>query len=107
MSSLTRGGRMETNSPNGGRQSQRAQERQSPQARLPESQEADRGSGASQQSSRGRSVGMRRGGMQSPAQSPSSAFWSGNPLDTMMRLSREMDQLMESFFGSRFTFPSR
>ena len=91
---------METNSPNGGR---RAQERQSPQARLPESQDADRGSGASQQSSRGRSVGMRRGG----AQSPSSAFWSGNPLDTMMRLSREMDQLMESFFGSRFTFPSR
>ena len=94
---------METNSPNGGR---RAQERQSPQARLPESQDADRGSGASQQSSRGRSVGMRRG-MQSPTQSPASAFWGGNPFDTMMRLSREMDQLMESFFGSRFTFPSR
>ena len=94
---------METNSPNGGR---RAQERQSPQARLPESQDADRGSGASQQSSRGRSVGMRRG-MQSPTQSPASVFWGGNPFDTMMRLSREMDQLIESFFGSRFTFPSR
>jgi HSP20 family protein len=92
---------METNSPNGGRQSQRTPERQSQQAQLPESQEADRGSGASQQPGRGRSVGARRAGTQSPAP------WSGNPFDTMMRLSREMDQLMESFFGSRFTFPGR
>lgn len=37
--------------------------------------------------------------------SPSS--WVGNPLDTMMRLSRDMDQLMDSFFGGgRSGFPS-
>jgi HSP20 family protein len=32
----------------------------------------------------------------------SPAGWSGHPLDTMMRLSREMDQLIDSFFGGRF-----
>jgi HSP20 family protein len=32
--------------------------------------------------------------------------WGGHPLDTMMRLSREMDQLMDSFFGGRVGFPS-
>jgi HSP20 family protein len=31
--------------------------------------------------------------------SPSS--WMGSPIDTMMRLSRDMDQLMDSFFGGR------
>jgi HSP20 family protein len=90
---------METSSPNGGRQSQRTQERQT-RGKLPESQETDGGSGAAQQPGQGRAVAGRRG-MQSATQ------WSGNPFNTMMRLSREMDQLMESFFGSRFTFPGR
>lgn len=31
--------------------------------------------------------------------------WTGHPLDTMMRMSREMDQLMDSFFGGRLGFP--
>ncbi|HET9863791.1 MAG TPA: Hsp20/alpha crystallin family protein [Steroidobacteraceae bacterium] len=91
---------METSSQNGGRQTQRAQERQSPQGNLPESQEADHGRGAAQPAERGRSVAARRASLQS-------STWSGNPFDTMLRLSREMDQLMESFFGSRFTFPGR
>jgi HSP20 family protein len=34
------------------------------------------------------------------------SLWGGNPLDTMMRLSRDMDQLMDSFFGGRFGLPS-
>jgi HSP20 family protein len=28
--------------------------------------------------------------------------WAGHPLETMMRLSRDMDQLMDSFLGGRF-----
>jgi HSP20 family protein len=91
---------METNSPNGGR-SQRTPEHQPPQSQLPESREADGGRGAAQQPNRARPGGTRRTGL------PSATSWSGNPFDTMMRLSREMDQLMESFFGSRFTFPGR
>ena len=31
--------------------------------------------------------------------------WTGHPLETMMRLSRDMDQLMDTFFGGRFGFP--
>ncbi len=38
----------------------------------------------------------------------SPAAWVSSPLDTMMRLSRDMDQLMDSFLGgSRFAFPSQ
>jgi HSP20 family protein len=35
----------------------------------------------------------------------SPSLWSGHPLDTMMRLSRDMDQLVGSFFGDRFGYP--
>jgi len=31
--------------------------------------------------------------------------WGGNPLDTMARLSREMDQLIDAFFGGRRASP--
>jgi HSP20 family protein len=36
----------------------------------------------------------------------SPSLWGGHPLDTMMRLSRDMDQLMDSFFGGRTGFPT-
>ena len=35
----------------------------------------------------------------------SPSTWTGRSFDTMMRLSREMDQLMDSFFGGRLGFP--
>jgi HSP20 family protein len=91
---------METNSPNG-RQSEAARGR-SPATGLPESQERDGGRGAPQApdttqssgtASRQRALNPRRA-----AGEPS--LWSASPFDAMMRLSREMDQLMGSFFGT-------
>ncbi|HEX6398483.1 MAG TPA: Hsp20/alpha crystallin family protein, partial [Steroidobacteraceae bacterium] len=69
---------------------------------LPESQEEDGGRGAPQQPDRpqqDRSSGERRGPEQAPPRR------SRDPFDAVMRLSREMDQLVESFFGNRFSFP--
>jgi HSP20 family protein len=90
---------METNSPNGGRQSDTTQ------GRAPVSQTG----GATQQTSRTgsqtsgqdrqRSMSTRTGGDLSRSSGTQS------PFTTMARLSREMDQLFDSFFGSRFGFP--
>jgi len=82
---------METSSSNGGRSQG-----------LPESQEEDGGRGAPQEPDhpeQARSPGGRRGA------EPAPSHWSRDPFDTVMRLSREMDQLVESFFGNRFSFP--
>ena len=96
---------METGSPNGGR-SQGTQGREAPRGGLPESQEADGGRGAPQQPEQAdRSRSMTGRGRRGAEQPPSS--WGGNPLDTMMRLSNEMDQLMDSLFGTRFALPRR
>jgi HSP20 family protein len=84
---------METNSPNG-RQSESARGR-SPASGLPETQEGDGGRGAPQApgtSSRQGALKLRRG-------AGDLSRWSASPFDAMMRLSREMDQLMGSFFG--------
>jgi HSP20 family protein len=83
---------METNSPNG-RQTESARGR-SPSG-LPETQESDGGRGAQRTpdtANRQRSMTSRRG-------AGDVSRWSTSPFDAMMRLSREMDQLMGSFFG--------
>jgi HSP20 family protein len=84
---------METNSPNG-RQSESARGR-SPASGLPETQEGDGGRGAQQSPGTAGKQGARR----SRRGTGDLSLWSGSPFDAMMRLSREMDQLMGSFFG--------
>jgi HSP20 family protein len=87
---------METNTQGNG---QRSEKSRSPGSDLPESQ--------------GRNEG--RAVQQPPApnrRAPSSGFprranndlvgWNASPFDSMLRLSREMDQLISSFFGNRF-----
>jgi HSP20 family protein len=88
---------METNSPNG-RQSESSRGR-SPTSGMPETQERDGGRGAPQAAgntpgtaNRQRAINPRRG-------AGDLSLWSASPFDAMMRLSREMDQLMGSFFG--------
>lgn len=87
---------METNSPNG-RQSERSMERSSVDD-LPESQENDGGRGAPQ------SPPQTRQRSSQPAARRGSSLRSrltSSPFESMMRLSREMDQLVGSFFGGR------
>jgi HSP20 family protein len=109
---------METNSPNGGRQTESMKGRPAGQAQtgdagLPQQQgsaesgsaqrggEPQSGNTDVQRAGRGQSRGAsaQRGGDLSRR--------SGglHPFDTMARLSREMDQLMDSFFGTRLGFP--
>jgi HSP20 family protein len=92
---------METNSPNGGREAQATRGKtSSPQTRDDEvqsQQAAGRSQGSGQD--RSRAMSRRSGG---DVSRPSSAF---SPWQTMTRLSREMDQLFDSFFGNRFGFP--
>jgi HSP20 family protein len=96
---------METNSPNGGRQTESARGRpgQTPEAGETQGQES---SGAERQQSlrtggsdtgeeRSRAVDSRR---RSESRRSATQY---QPLNTMMRLSREMDQLFDSFFGHR------
>jgi HSP20 family protein len=100
---------METNSPNGGRQSEATRGKTSPpQSREDETPSQQAGGGAqasgragSQESGRDRSRTMSRrsAGDLSRSGSGNTAF------QTMTRLSREMDQLFDSFFGNRFGFP--
>jgi HSP20 family protein len=96
---------METNSPNGGRQTENVRGRQG-QAPQGESQPQQSGGAERQQSmqttrsqtgqDRSRAVESRR------RLEPRAAGGDYHPLNTMMRLSREMDQLFDSFFGNRF-----
>jgi HSP20 family protein len=90
---------METNSPNGGRQAQATRGTASaPRTRDDETQSQQPASG-SQESGRNRSPATGRRGAGELSRS------SNNPWQTMTRLSREMDQLFDSFFGNRFGFP--
>jgi len=94
---------MESKPQNGGGQDQTPMAAQESRQGLPESQEPDAGRGAPQSPAENRtSTPARRRGAER-----SSSLWNASPLDTMTRLSREMDQLMESFFGGRFAFPGR
>jgi HSP20 family protein len=101
---------METNSPNGGRQSEAAQ------GTSPVSQSRDDDTQSRQTASAGTQRSGRTGS-QGPGQDRSRAMSTRGggdltrssgaygPLSTMARLSREMDQLFESFFGNRLGFP--
>ena len=101
---------METNSPNGGRQSEATQGTPPvSQSRDDDTQSRQTASGGTQRSGRtgsqgpgqDRSRGMStRGGGDLTRSSGTYA-----PLSTMARLSREMDQLFDSFFGNRLGFP--
>jgi len=99
---------METNSPNGGRQSEGTQG-QSPQSGNDDTKSRQAVSGGMQnpgfggsQSSgqdRSRAMSSRSGG------DLSRSSGGRSPLTTMARLSREMDQLFDTFFGNRFGSP--
>lgn len=55
------------------------------------------------------SVGAQPEGREQRITRTSSNFspltWTGHPLETMMRLSRDMDQLLDTFLGGRFGLP--
>jgi HSP20 family protein len=87
---------METNSPNGGSQAQNTRGTSVP----PQTQKDQQAVSGSQQSGQDRSRSMTAG-----RNTGSVARSSNNPWQTMTRLSREMDQLFDSFFGHRFGFP--
>jgi HSP20 family protein len=90
---------METNSPNGGRQTQPTAGTTSP---TPTGDDQSRQRvGGSQESGKDRSREMSRRGAGDVSRS-SSAY---SPWQTMTRLSREMDHLFDSFFGNRFGLP--
>jgi HSP20 family protein len=82
---------METRSPGDGRQSDN-------QGR--ESRESSGKAENTARASRPQSI-QRTSGNFSPS------LWSANPLETMARLSREMDQLVDAFFGGRFGLGGR
>jgi HSP20 family protein len=92
---------METNSPNGGRETQATRGKASPpQTRDDDTQSRQAVSGSRESGQeRSRSLGRRGGGDVARSSGASS------PWQTMSRLSREMDQLFDSFFGNRFGFP--
>jgi HSP20 family protein len=98
---------METNSPNGGRQAQNTRgtsappQTQNDQNDNPQSKQAVSGS----QQSGGQSGQDRSRSMATSRNTGRVARVSNNPWQTMTRLSREMDQLFDSFFGHRFSFP--
>jgi HSP20 family protein len=121
---------METNSPNGGRQSEATRRAApTPQAQNePVSQDIDRQNAdrqnadrqnADRQPQQAASGGVQRsGGTGSQGSQDRSRTMSTrgagdlsrssgahSPFHTMSRLSREMDQLFDSFFGNRFGFP--
>jgi len=95
---------METNSPNGGRQTEgtrgrmgqtpEAGETQAPEASGAERQQSLRSGGSETGQDRSRSVETRR------RSDPRRTANQYQPLNTMMRLSREMDHLFDSFFGN-------
>jgi HSP20 family protein len=97
---------METNTPNGnggsqaqatrGKAPQPQENTQSTQENTRQSRQAVTGSQESGQD-RSRSMSRRNSGELSRS--------SHDPWQTMTRLSREMDQLFDSFFGNRFGFP--
>lgn len=90
---------METNSPNGGRQAQPTRGPAAPPQTRDDETQSKQGVTGSPESGQTRSPSMSRrktGEMSRP---------SHNPWQTMTRLSREMDQLFDSFFGNRFGFP--
>src|SRR4051794_32893928 len=92
---------METNSPNGGRQAEQTRGTASPpQARNDETQSRQAVSGT-QESGQDRSRTMSRRNAGDLSRSSS----AHSPWQTMTRLSREMDQLFDSFFGNRFGVP--
>jgi HSP20 family protein len=88
---------METNSPNGGQS-------QSTQGRAPSPQSQD-DTQSQPGVSRAQQPGHDRTRSMSPRNTGDRSRSSRNPLQTMTRLSREMDQLFDSFFGNRFGFP--
>jgi HSP20 family protein len=89
---------METNSPNGGRQSEATRETQSQQT----------GGGAQRSGRAGSQESGQEGSRTMSRRGAGDLSRSGgaySPFQTMTRLSREMDQLFDSFFGNRFGFP--
>jgi len=90
---------METNSPNGGRQAQPTRGSTPPPQTQNDDTRSQQGVTSSQSSGqdRSRSTPRRNTGELSR--------FTQNPWQTMTRLSREMDQLFDSFFGNRFGFP--
>jgi HSP20 family protein len=94
---------METNSPNGGSQAQNTRGTSAPpqtQNDQNDNTQSKQAVSGSQQSGQDRSRSMTTG-----RNTGSVARSSNNPWQTMTRLSREMDQLFDSFFGHRFGFP--
>jgi HSP20 family protein len=110
---------METNSPNGGRQNEGATGRsaahvQADDSGLPPPEGSPKSAPAQQSAgSQPAPTDMQRSGSDRDQQrglgarrgTDVSRTGGFQPLDTMMRLSREMDQLMDSLFGTRFGFP--
>jgi HSP20 family protein len=100
---------METNSPNGGRQSEATRGTSPPQSQEDDTQSTQAVTSGAQKAG--------RTGSQAPGQDRSRAMNTRSagdlsrsaggysPFSTMTRLSREMDQLFDSFFGNRFGFP--
>ena len=75
---------METNSPNLGRQQDAAARKQATPAMETEAR------------------GARPQAIQRMSGNFSPSLWGGHPFDAMVRLSRDVDQLMDSMLGSRF-----
>jgi HSP20 family protein len=91
---------MQTNSPNGGKQAERARVTAMPEGAnkdaLRETQAAQR----EQHQATRDAEHPRSSSDYSPAP------WGSNPLGSFHQLTREMDEWMNSFFGGRFGFPS-
>jgi HSP20 family protein len=90
---------METNSPNGGRQSEMTRGKGSPPQSQDLESQSKQAAGGSQAPGQDRSRTMSRRNAGEISRS------SYSPWQTMTRLSREMDQLFDSFFGNRFGLP--
>jgi HSP20 family protein len=90
---------METNSPNGGRQTQATRGTTPPPQSPDDETQSQQAVSGSQEPAQDRSRATTR---RSGADLSRSAY---NPWQTMTRLSREMDQLFDSFFGNRLGFP--
>jgi HSP20 family protein len=96
---------METNSPNGGRQAENIRNRPE-QASQPGDMGTQRAGEQGQQSLRTGRESQDRARAMSPRRGEQTGSPGAyHPLSTMFRLSREMDQLMDSFFGNRFGAP--
>jgi len=92
---------METNSPNGGRQTQPLQGTAAPSRTGEDDTQSRQAVSGSQESGKDRSREMSRRSAGDVSRSSS----AHSPWQTMSRLSREMDQLFDSFFGNRFGLP--